>query len=245
MGLSLTVLGADGGFAGARGACSGYLVRSSDAAVWLECGPGTFANLQRHVALPDLDAIVCTHEHADHWIELAVVRTAARHAFGLAALPLHATAGTLELLGRLTSSLSPPFAVDVIDEASHLEIGGQRWSFSRTDHPVETLAARVDADDASIVFSSDTGPAWDPVGLAGDVDLALVEASLDEADSGSVQHLTAAQAASIAAGLGAARLVLTHLQPGADREARRAAAAEVFDGPVDLAHIDAHFDVEP
>ena len=63
MALSLTVLGCSGTYAAPGGACSGYLVRSSTTTVLVDCGPGTLANLQQHVSLLDLDAVVVTHEH--------------------------------------------------------------------------------------------------------------------------------------------------------------------------------------
>ena len=62
MGLSITVLGCSGTYAGPGGACSGYLVRSNDTSVWLDTGPGSLANLQQHVDLTSLDAIVVSHE---------------------------------------------------------------------------------------------------------------------------------------------------------------------------------------
>ena len=40
-----------GTYAGPGGACSGYLVRGGDTSVWVDTGPGTLANLQRHVDL--------------------------------------------------------------------------------------------------------------------------------------------------------------------------------------------------
>ena len=53
MSLSVTVLGCSGTFASAGGACSGYLVRSDATTIWLDCGPGTLGNLQRHVDLAE------------------------------------------------------------------------------------------------------------------------------------------------------------------------------------------------
>ena len=76
MGLTVTVLGCDGSYAGPDGACSGYLVSSGDTHVWLDCGPGTLANLQRHIDLHDLSAIVVSHSHPDHWAELPVAYNA-------------------------------------------------------------------------------------------------------------------------------------------------------------------------
>jgi ribonuclease BN (tRNA processing enzyme) len=58
--LSVTVLGASGSYAGPGGACTGLLVRSPAANVWLDAGPGTLANLQMHLRLRELTAILLT-----------------------------------------------------------------------------------------------------------------------------------------------------------------------------------------
>ncbi len=81
MGLSITVLGCSGTYAGPGGACSGYLVRSNDTSVWVDTGPGSLANLQQHIDLASLDAIVVSHSHPDHWGELGVVRNALKYGF--------------------------------------------------------------------------------------------------------------------------------------------------------------------
>ena len=74
--LAVRVLGCSGSYAAAGGACTGYLVQSTGANVWLDAGPGTLSNLQRHARLGDLDAIVLTHAPPDHWLELPVVANA-------------------------------------------------------------------------------------------------------------------------------------------------------------------------
>ena len=43
--MELTVLGASGSYGSRHGACSGYLVRTGEANLWLDCGSGTLANL--------------------------------------------------------------------------------------------------------------------------------------------------------------------------------------------------------
>jgi ribonuclease BN (tRNA processing enzyme) len=115
-------------------------------------------------------------------------------------------------------------------------VGDITLTFSRSDHPVETLAVRADCDGASIAYTADTGNDWALASLGPGIDLALVEATLDEVNG--VPHLTAAQAGSQAREAGVASLVLTHLAPGADPEARRAEAAAVHDGPIAVARID-------
>ncbi|HNH96176.1 MAG TPA: MBL fold metallo-hydrolase, partial [Microthrixaceae bacterium] len=65
--LAVTVLGCGGTFAGAGNACSGYLVRGGGTAVLLDCGPGVLSSLQHHLEPTELDAVVVSHSHPDHW----------------------------------------------------------------------------------------------------------------------------------------------------------------------------------
>ena len=243
MSLTITVLGASGTYPAPGTACSGYLLRTGSTAIWLDCGTGTLSNLQRHVPLTDLDGIVCTHSHPDHWLELPVAVNALRYGLGRpkASVPLFWTRQTEELFRMVSGNPQPTFVATVIDETSTVRIGDVALSFSRTDHPVETLAVRADADGRSIAYSSDTGDDWELSSLGPGIDVALVEATLDEAEAGRVQHLTASQAGGQAARAGVAGLVLTHLAPGSDPEARRTAAAAAFGGPVTVARPDERY----
>ena len=90
---SVTVLGCAGTFPGPGEACSGYLVRSPDAVTVLDLGPGTLANLQRHVAVGEVDAVVLTHEHPDHWLDLPILRNAMKHVLGLSGLAVYGPVG--------------------------------------------------------------------------------------------------------------------------------------------------------
>jgi ribonuclease BN (tRNA processing enzyme) len=242
--LTVTVLGTSGTYPAVDTACSGYLLRTASTSVWLDCGTGTFANLQRHLSLTDLDGIVCSHSHPDHWLELPVALNALRYGMRQpkAQLPLYWTADTAEKFAAVNGGPpDPTFASHVIDASSTVRIGDMDFRFSRTDHPVETLAVRVDAGGRSIVYSSDTGNGWELSSLGPDIDVALVEATLDESEVDVVQHLTARQAGSQAARAGVAGLVLIHLAPGSDPEARMAEANDAFDGPVAVARIDERY----
>ncbi len=237
MSFSVTVLGCSGTYAAAGDSCSGYLLRSDTTSVWLDCGPGTLGNLQRHVPLLELDGIVTSHSHPDHWVELPVVYNAVRYVLRRpdAAIPVLWTAATANLFGFVSGQpAEPTFAPRVVAHGDHHRIGDIEFTFSRTDHPVETLAVRADCDGASLVYSADTGDGWSLASLGAGADVALVEATLDEDAAGTVQHLTARQAAAQASAAGVARLLLTHLAPGSDPEARIAEASAVFDGPVDV-----------
>lgn len=240
MTLSVTILGCSGTYAGPGGACSGYLVQSPSTNVWLDCGAGTFANLQRHIDLADLHGIVCSHSHPDHWLELPVAVNALRYGLDRpnAQIPLLWTAATAEAFGAVSGRPpDPTFASTVVDETSRVTIGDIDVSFSRTDHPVETLAVRADHDGWSVAYTADTGNDWSLSSLGSGIDVALVEATLDEPIAG-IQHLTGTQAGSQAQEAGVASLILTHLAPGSDPDARSAEASTAFDGPIAVAEID-------
>ncbi len=244
--MALTVLGCSGTFAAAGGACSGYLVRSDHTTLWLDCGPGTLGNVQRHVDLPEIDAIVVSHSHPDHWLELPVLRNALKYSFGIEGLRLLGTAETKHQLDVVCSDgVAPTFAWETISDGGQTTIGDLDVRFSRTDHPVETLGVRIEGGGRTLGYTADTGPAWslsslDPEGLG--FDLALCEATLSLGDEGVVQHCSARQAASMATRSGVRHLLLTHLMAGTADARKREAAAD-YNGPVTIATIHERYDV--
>jgi len=235
VGLSVTVLGCAGSYPGPGDACSGYLVRSDEATVVVDLGSGTLANLQRHVAIADVDAVVLTHEHPDHWQDLTLLRNAMRYVLELEGLPVHGPAGVLAKASGLIEELAPTLLWSTLDPSSQVRVGDQRLTFARTDHPVETLAVRVEAGGRTLAYTADTGPDWSPDGWLGGVDVLLCEATLPPSHEGRVQHLSGRQAGTLAEGARVQRLLLTHMTPGLDPEAQKADAAAEFPGPIDVA----------
>jgi ribonuclease BN (tRNA processing enzyme) len=236
--LTVTVLGSSGSFAGPGNACSGYLLSSGETNVWLDCGPGTLANLQEHVALEDLTAIVVSHAHPDHWGELPVLYNALRYYADRVDVPIYSTAETLKLVeGARGGTVAPTFDWHTIDSSSRFTIDDLELRCSRTDHPVETLAFRVDdrAGGGSLGYSADTDIGWSLTELGADLDLVLCEATLRAGDETGAPHLTTAQAGEDARRAGVERLVITHLPPGADTGAYVAEAAEAFGRDVKVA----------
>ncbi len=242
MTLSLTVLGCSGTYAAPGGACSGYLVRSAASTVLVDCGPGTLANLQEHVSLLDLDAVVVTHEHPDHWLELPVMRNALKYGVRRTGVPLFTTAGTLEL-GRPFGLAPGAFTAATIADGDSVQVGDLVFRFFRTDHPVETLAVRVDCGDESVGYSSDTGPGWSCEALGEGLDLLVAEATFRDGDGNGPVHLTARQAGEQARAVGARRLVITHLAPGSDEAGAVAEAADAYGAPVEAAQVNTTYAV--
>ncbi len=247
MGLSITVLGCSGGYPAPGGACSGYLVRGSGTTVWLDAGSGTLANLQRHVDIDAVDAIVLTHEHPDHWRDVEGFYVAYKYGGrSRENVPVYAPRGLRE---QSYFDTEPVLAWRTVADGDRVNIGGLRLRFSRTDHGPETLATRIDDATRShdgggaLAYSADTGPAWSLAQLGPGIALAVCEATLGVGDENTVQHLSGRQAGASAAAAAVDRLVLTHLWPTLDPAAVHAAAVGEFRGPVTMAALGEEYTV--
>ena len=146
--MTVTVLGCDGSYPGPGGATSGYLLTCEGTRVWMDAGTGTLANLQRHVAIEDVDAVVISHEHPDHWTDLDHFAVACRWMIGRTGVPVYAAPGVRELTraGHAADALQ----WHTIGPDRRVGLGPLELSFSRTDHPVPTMAIRVDGAGRSL-----------------------------------------------------------------------------------------------
>ena len=68
--MRVTVLGKSPSWQDAGGACSGYLVEEDGTTVLIDCGNGVFSKLRLFRDYVDVDAVVISHLHADHFLDL-------------------------------------------------------------------------------------------------------------------------------------------------------------------------------
>ena len=234
--MELTVLGCSGSYgAPAGGACSGYLVRAGDANIWMDCGNGTFANLQQHIDPADLSAVVITHGHADHSVDIYGLHVMYRYGLEMNGLPLYVPEELEAVLEGLVGSFGDTFDWRAVGEGDKAEVGEAALRFSRTDHPPPTVAVEIAHDGKRLVYTADTGPEW-TVGAFGDgADLVLTEATYMHDDIRVPIHYSARQAGEFAREAKARRVMITHLWPTLDPVACVAEASEGYGRDVTLA----------
>ena len=215
----------------------------------MDAGSGTMSNLQKHVRLDEIDAVVLSHEHPDHWADLNGFQVACAYGDGPDCVSAYAPA-SLHPLAYKFNRVSIEW--HTITDGTAVEIEGQSWRFSRTDHPVETLASRVEVDGASFGYTADTGTRWSASALGGELDLLIAEATFQDEDAaaiaqegGDVGHLSARQAGELARAAGVKRLVISHIWPTHDVDLSRRQAEEGFGGAVEVADDGDRFEVSP
>jgi ribonuclease BN (tRNA processing enzyme) len=243
MTVRLTVLGSAGSHTGAGRVCSGYLLEAEGLTLLLDAGNGATANLQRTHRLGDLDAIVISHRHVDHCIDLIGCFYNLRFDPDFTGrMPLYAAAEVHELLTGMLSNDAPMSFDDLFDHhqvghGDQVTIGPAHLRFARSIHPVPAVSTRIEVAGTTVVYSGDSAGGPDLVEIARGADLFLCEATWtgDPDQYPPDIHLTGAQAGQVAAAADVERLVLTHIAGATDRALVLAEARSTFEGPVCLA----------
>ena len=243
MSFELAVLGSSGMYPDTSKACSGYLFRTSDAQVMVDCGPGSTVNLGRFTTYEAIDAILLTHLHTDHCLDLIGFYYARWFTpAGPQPIDVYAPPGAAHQLRAVIT----PDATDAFEEVCRFrtiaagdkfDIGRMSFQLFESRHPVPTVSVRVSCEDTVAVYSSDSEGGAPLVEAAAGADLLLCEATW-ESDAAHVAaggHMSAGRAGAVARDAGVRRLVLTHLRPGNDPERSIAEARRFFAGPIEVA----------
>ena len=244
--MKLTIVGCSGSYPGPDSPASCYLVQADDAEgrTWnllLDLGNGALGALHRYVDPLQVDAILLSHLHADHCIDITSYYVLRKyHPSGQQpVIPLYGPRRTARRLARAYDLPRKPGMEEEFDIRRHrerVEIGPFVIESREVEHPVPAYALKVTADDATLVYSGDTGPTDVLVELASGADLFLCEASFREQDDNPpALHLTGKEAGEAAQAAGVKRLVLTHVPPWHDEQEILAEAVPVFSGPTELA----------
>jgi ribonuclease BN (tRNA processing enzyme) len=240
--VELTVLGAQGTWPGAGGENCGYLVTQDGYHLWVDAGTGTFARLQQVIGVGEVGAMLITHGHPDHFMDI-IPTFYARHYGGLGepGLPLWSPGGFTDIAASLVTEngrnvMAEAYAFRTAREGTAFELGPFRITPFEMEHiGVLSLGYRIEANGAVLAYTGDTGLCDAATALGRDADLYLCEATYQNDSKLWPFHLSAAQAGDVATEAGAGHLVLTHLTPDLDHRISIREAAETFAGPIDIA----------
>jgi ribonuclease BN (tRNA processing enzyme) len=254
----ITVLGKSPSWQDAGGACSGYLVQEAGHVLLLDCGNGVFSKLREHVDYVEVDSVLISHLHADHFLDLIPFSYALTYAPRQQPVPvagwpgtseparprLYAPTGAAETFRKVVGAwghealIEEAFALHEYRPWEELELGPFHIRFREVPHFTPTFAVEIaDEEGRRFTYGADCSPNDELVEFARDTDLLMIEATLPRPErTGERGHLTPAEAGEHGRRARAKRLVITHFSDELDPEWAREQAATAFRGPVELAH---------
>jgi ribonuclease BN (tRNA processing enzyme) len=258
--MRLTVLGKSPSWQDADGACSGYLLEDDGAMVLIDCGNGVFGKLRHFADYVDVDAVVLSHMHADHFLDLIPFSYALTYGprgqengEGAPARPrLVCPPGARDVLRRVVGAwgkedlVESAFAIEGYEAGSTVEVGPLRISFHPVPHFIDAYGISVEsATGASrLVYGGDSGPAEELVELARGADLLLVEATLPQPETnGDRGHQTPEEAGEQARDAGVKKVVITHISDELDQDDARRRASKAFGASVEVAREGAIYEI--
>jgi len=256
--MRLTVLGKSPSWQDADGACSGYLIEEDGFSLVVDCGNGVFGKLRKYCDYTAVDAIVISHIHADHWLDLVPYSYALTYAPRQQPVPvdrwpgvespsrpqLIVPRGAPDCFRRVVGAwgnddlIDNAFAIEEYGESDTPALGPFRLGFKSVPHFTETFAIRVESSNGGgkLAFGADSRPSVDLVSFARDADLLLVEATLPRPErTGMRGHLTPREAGEHGKAAGVRRIVLTHISDELDSLWARNEAEDAFGARVEVA----------
>ena len=242
--MKIIVLGNQASFPKAARHHVSFIVSEGETNLLIEMGPGTCSRFQEYIPLPKLTAVLISHAHQDHLLDLFI--------FGYGVymynylqrgeyhpkvyLPLHgisvvkAVAKALDI-EKYVESLS----LSIIERK--FQIGELTIKTHPTNHFIPTVAVRIeDSYGKSVTYTSDTGFAEDLIDFARNTNLLIAEATLKREDENpQLKHMSGRLAGLLAQRSGAKKLLLTHLWYEYNENEILNEAKQAFDGDIEIA----------
>src|SRR5437763_10913910 len=198
--MRLTVLGKSPSWQDADGACSGYLVEDGDTCVLMDCGNGVFSKLRCYRDYASVDAVVVSHLHADHFLDLVPYAYALTYAPRRQPVPIQrwpgvedphkprliCPPGSRDVFRRIVGSwgnddlIENAFQLEEYDADSTPEVGTLRFELTHVPHFTETFAICVGSANGSgrLAYGADSSPNESVVEFARGCRLLMMEATL-------------------------------------------------------------------
>lgn len=249
----LTVLGGQAAYPTAGQPCSGFLLTWDDWRIVLDLGYGTLTGLLQHIPDGRASAIIISHDHPDHWIDLhglfRLLYYGPKTSTSRTLIPLFCTRQVIDKMQHLEAdvALDAVFDIRLMAGGESFDVGPFRLQPTLLPHHVPNMGIRLsvhtpDSKDMMwplIAYTGDTGPSPLLEELGNKVQLFIVEATdrLGEAakDLNHRNLLESSESGHWAARANAKQLMLTHFWPGNDRQVALQRARKNFAGKIYVA----------
>jgi ribonuclease BN (tRNA processing enzyme) len=240
--MDVDVLGAGPAYSDRPGSSgAAYLVREGDTSLLLDLGQGSFPRLAAALEPSTLSAVVISHLHPDHFIDLVALRHYLRWQFKPGRrVRVVAPACLTSRLDALHDE--PGFTAAVLDvedvSPGSFRVEALEVTAARVTHTADSHAYRVapaGSDGPALVYSGDCGRAEDLEPLIKPGDTLLVEVSFGPGPViAGANHLDGPAVGALAARARVGCVLLTHLQMGYDEAATLESVRERFSGDIRL-----------
>ncbi|MFY9263536.1 MAG: MBL fold metallo-hydrolase [Actinomycetaceae bacterium] len=255
--MKLTIIGCSGSMSGKDSPASAYLVQargvdrkglSRTFSLILDFGPGAMGHLLRYADPAMVDAMILSHLHADHCVDIVGMQVFRRWypEGALPRIPVFSPGDGIDRTRKIADdSLDEDYAGEFdfqrVGPGDKVTLGPFTIEFFEAWHTIESLSVRITGPsedphkgDVVLCYTGDTDYTPTVVQAAKGADVLLSEAAFEEKrDMAEGIHLTGKRAGQLAADAGAKRLLLTHLQPWTNPNTNVNDARSVYHGPVE------------
>lgn len=198
-----------------------FVVSSQDRSyhILLDAGSGAARALENYLDVLELNAVIVSHDHADHVADLGTIQhllmlkpSGAKHA----PVPIYLH----------DQSVFPPLAIEdktsqllSYREDSVLECGPFRVSFCQTVHPLPCYAMRVEEMETGqgLVFTADTGWCPELIDFSQGAHVLIADSAFTNERGRNEIHMTASEVAQLANQAHVQTLIASHMAPHADQ----------------------------
>lgn len=248
----LTILGGSAAGIGTDQGCSGYLLDIDGTTIVLDLGPSTLIELRKHTDYRELDAIVISHLHMDHVLDLFILRFMLNYNPVKAnrKIPLYLPPDGIAFMAKaadlwatdpdeVDDYFTGVFEMQEYDPAQPLTVGSATITFAETAHVIPCWAMRIQPGDGEdLVYTADTGIGVDLDEFASGASVIIADSASALDDQPAViegVHFNAPRAAEFASRAGCDHLILTHQWEERDPLRNLEVARKHFQGRISIA----------
>lgn len=257
--MKVTVIGCSGSYPGPDSPASCYLLEEEGPApgggtrIWrllVDLGSGALGVLHRYADPLAIDAVVLSHLHADHCLDLCGYYVLRKyHPLGhQPKIPVWGPEDTANRMARAYDLDPDPGMTEEFCFRSYPQgefpVGPFTVEAVGVAHPVPAYALRIRGRGGLLAYSGDCGPCAGLERAAEGADLLLAESAFRDGEENPTDlHLTGGDVGDVAVRAGVGRVVLTHIPPWHDKQRAYDEARARWTGPLDLARVGAVYEL--